>query len=381
MSLKISSFVIVSHIYTTGPAFRLEEYLQERVKNLIFIGHPFSYASDTASFLRVYRNGKLVKEKKFIKWNGPELSFYFKDIFLTLWWILRFSPKADYFIGVDNLNVFSGFILKLIGKIRRLIFYTIDYAPNRFENKVLNSIYHYLDRFAVRKSDRVWNLSPIMTKERERRGVNSAYINKQIVVPIGTDISKKILSFDKIDRNKIVFMGHLRARQGVELLINAMSEIIKRMPKAHLLIIGGGPLEGKFKKTVKRKMLAQHIEFTGFVKEYSNVEKFLSNAAVAVAPYVDDGKTYTRYTDPGKPKDYLASGIPVVITKVPRVAYEIEENECGIAINDDKEELIEAIITLLTDEKMLYKFRVNSIEMAKKYTWDKVFDKALRETL
>lgn len=381
MSLKNSSFVIVSHVYATGPAFRLEEYLQKRVKNLVFIGHPFSYTKDARSFLRVYKNGKLTKETKFVDWKGSELSFYFKDVFLTLWWVLKFSSKVDYFVGVDNLNAFSGFILRLIGKVRHLVFYTIDYVPNRFENKVLNFVYHYLDRFAVRKSDKVWNLSSIMVDEREKRGVSSRYENKQIVVPIGTDISKKLLPFDQIDKYKIVFMGTLREGQGVDLLINAMPQIIKRVPKAHLLIIGGGPLENEFKKIVKIKKLIKYVKFTGFIREFSDVESFLEDGAIAVAPYVDDNKTYTRYTDPGKPKDYLASGIPVVITKVPQVAYEIEKNKCGIAINDDKKELTDALIALLTNNKMLYEFRKNAIEMAKKYTWNKIFDKAFRETL
>jgi glycosyltransferase involved in cell wall biosynthesis len=381
MNLKDSSFIIVSHIYATGPAFRLEEYLRDKACRLVFIGHPFSFTKDNRSFARIYKNGKLTKEEKFVPWKGPELFFYFKDILLTLWWSLRFSARVDYFVGVDNLNVFSGIILKLLGKVRRIIFYTIDYVPNRFENKVLNYIYHFSDRLAVGKSDRVWNLSSIMVDEREKRGVSTISRKKQIVVPIGTDIPKKLLTFDKIDKYKMVFMGHLRGGQGVELLLDVMPDVVRKVAKAHLLIVGGGPLENMLKKLVETRRLTEHIKFTGFVKDYSDVEGFLSDAAIAVAPYADDGNTFTRYTDPGKPKDYLASGIPVVITKVPQIAYEIEKNRCGIAIKDNRQELTDAIVTLLTDEKMLYEFRENAIKMAKKYTWDKIFSKAFSETL
>jgi glycosyltransferase involved in cell wall biosynthesis len=381
MNLKTDSFTISTHVYATGPAFRLEEYLRDKVRRLIFIGHPFSFAKDNRSFIRIYKNGKLTREEKFISWKGPELFFYFKDILLTLWWSLRFSTRVDYFVGVDNLNFFSGFILKLIEKARHLIFYTIDYVPNRFENKVLNYIYHFSDRFAVGKSDRVWNLSSIMVDEREKRGVSTRYENKQIVVPVGTSIPEKILPFNEIDKHKIVFMGHLREGQGVELLLDAMPDVVKKVVGAHLLIIGGGFLKDKFEGIARSKKLTQYVKFSGFVKEYSDVELLLCDAAIAVAPYIDDDKAYTRYTDPGKPKDYLASGIPVVITKVPQVAYEVEKNRCGIAIEDNRQELTDALVTLLTDEKMLYEFRENAIKMAKKYTWDKIFDRALRETL
>lgn len=381
MKLKDFSFVLVTHIYTTGPPLRFAEYLQREVGNFILIGHPFSYARDKRSFLRIYIQGKLTYERKFVNWSGHELSFYFKDIFLTLWWVLKYAPRVDYFVGVDSLNFFAGYILKKLRKVKKIVFYTMDYVPNRFSNRLLNFLYHYLDTFAVIKSDKAWNLSALMVGEREKKGVSDRYRAKQIVVPVGTRIVKRLLPLEKIDRYKIVFLGHLREGQGVELLINAMPEVIKKAKQAHLVIIGGGPLEDRLKRIVQEKKINKYIKFTGFVKEYSEVEEILKDAAVAVAPYVDDDKTYTRYTDPTKPKDYIACGIPVIITKVPQVAYEIEKNKCGFAIGYNKQELVNATIKLLTDDQMLFEFRKNSIIMAKKYTWNKIFDKAINDTI
>lgn len=381
MKFNKLSFVLVAHIYTTGPPLRFAEYLQNEVGNFILIGHPFSYAKDRRSFLRIYTQGKLIYERKFVNWNGPELSFYFKDTFLTIWWVLKYVPTVDYFVGVDSLNFFAGYILKKLHKVKRTIFYTMDYVSNRFSNRILNFVYHYLDTFAVIKSDKAWNLSALMVGEREKKGVSSKYRAKQIVVPVGAKIVKKLLPLEKIDRYKIVFLGHLREGQGVELLINAMQDVVKKVKQAHLVIIGGGPLEEELKKIVEAKKLNKNIEFTGFIKEYSEVEEIMRDAAVAVAPYVDDDKTYTRYTDPTKPKDYMACGIPVVITKVPQVAYEIEKNKCGFAINYNKQELVDAVIKLLTNDKLLSEFRENSIIMAKKYTWNKIFDKAINDTI
>lgn len=380
--MQDKTFLIVTHVYATGPAFKLEEYLNKQsIKTLIFIGHPFPYAKDKRSFLRIYSYGQLIYEEKFINWLGPELLFYGKDLLLTIWWSLRYKGKIDYFIGVDNLNAFAGYILRRIGKVKWAIFYTIDYIPRRFEINILNSIYHFLDRHAVEKSDKVWNLSSVMVAEREKRGVSAKYRDKQITVPIGTDIISNKQSFKMIDKYKIVFMGHLRKGQGIDLLIKAMIDVVKRIPKAHLVIIGGGPLEDKYRKMVKLKKLEKHISFSGFINDFREVQKLLSDAAVAVAPYVDDSNTYTRYTDPGKPKDYLASGIPVVITKVPQVAFEIEKNKCGFAIDYDRTQLVEILVELLSNNNLREEMRKNALKMAKKYAWAKVFTNALRQTL
>ena len=379
--LKDLSFVIVTHVYASGPSFRLEEYLKDKVKTLIFIGHPFSFSKDTRSFLRIHSEGVLVEEKKFKSWKGSEISFYVKDLFLTIWWYLKYCKKTDYFIGVNNFNVFAGLVLGLFLSVGRVIFYTIDYVPNRFTNPFLNSLYHLLDRLAISKSYKVWNLSQRMVSERERSGISEKFKNKQIEVPIGTDIKRSPLSFDKIDKNKIVFLGHLRNGQGVEMLISAMEKVTKKVRNSHLLIIGGGPLENSLKFKIKNIGLGNKIKITGFIKDYDDVEKLLRDGAIAVAPYVDDDKTYTRYTDPGKPKDYLASGMPVIITKVPQVAYLIEKNRCGLAIDYNKNQLEDSLIDLLTNETKLKEFRKNAFIFAKKYTWERIFKEAISQTL
>lgn len=382
MNFKNKTFAVITHVYATGPAFKLEEYLlDKKVKEILFIGHPFNYTKDRKSFFRIHRNGKLIEERKFFQWNGPEISFYIKDVLLTFFWLATYKNKIDYYIAADNLNAFSGFLLRMVGKVDKVIFYTIDYVPNRSGNKLLNSLYHFLDRFAVRNSHRVWNLSSRMVFEREKRGVSSEYREKQITVPIGADVSPRSNILNSADYYKIVYMGHLLKKQGVEKLIDSMQDIRKSINQAHLLIIGGGPLEESLRIKVKKLKLEKNVAFTGFLKSFSEVQKNLKDAVVGVAPYVNDESTYTRYTDPGKPKDYLANGLAVVITKVPEVAFEIERRKCGVAINDNKKELTRAVVKLLGNKRLLQQYRKNAITMAKLYTWKKVFDSAFSETL
>jgi glycosyltransferase involved in cell wall biosynthesis len=379
ISLGDSTVAIVSHFYTTGPPLRLEEYLKNKAKELLVIGHPFHFTNDKRSFLRLYKKGKLVKES-FFPWRGPEFSYPIKDSLLTLWWVTSYGKSIDYFIGCDNLNAFAGYLLQKKGNVKHYIFYTIDYIPKRFKNYILNFLYHFLDRHAVKNSLAVWNLSKLMVEEREKRGINIKYRKKQLEVPIGTTISSQVVPFSKIDRYKIVHLGHLLEKQGVEMLIESMKTVIKEIHKAHLLIIGSGPLEKKLRENVTKFGLSKHIAFTGYVEKFSDVKEYLKNAAIGVASYVDDNDSYTRFTDPGKPKDYISNGIAVIITKVPQVAYEIEKNKCGIAIEYSKKDLSQSLITLLSNKNLLMTYRKNAFKMAKQYKWDLIFDRAFKNT-
>jgi glycosyltransferase involved in cell wall biosynthesis len=230
-----------------------------------------------------------------------------------------------------------------------------------------------MDFFAVASADQVWNLSPIMVSEREKRGLSARYKEKQITVPMGTDLSGTHPAAEPDDRWTIAFMGHLRPGQGAEFLIDAIPDILQQLPDVRLMIIGTGPLEADLKSRVISSGISQHVTFTGFVPDHQSLLKLLRNCTIGVAPYVDHADTFARYGDPGKPKAYLSAGLPVIITRVTPVAHEIDQEQCGIAIEYSRKALVDAVIALLDDESKLKAYRENAIRFARKYEWDKVF--------
>lgn len=373
--------VIVTHEYATGPSHALEIYLKHKVEKLLFIAHPFVFAKDRRSHYRLYQDfGKLMKQKKFIEFVSNEFLSIIKDIILSFFWILK-EGKFDVFVGVDATNTLVGILLKKIGFIKKVIFYTIDYVPKRFENRILNNTYHLFDKFAVAHSDFVWNLSSIMVDEREKRGVAAMYREKQIVVPVGTESGIKQIPFKKIKRFHVVHMGHLIKKQGVQLLIEAIPEIVKQIPQFHAEIIGGGEYEIELKKLADKLSVSSYLTFYGFIKDLGEVERLLSYCALSIAPYVDSEDNYVRYTDPGKVKAYLTTGLPIIITRVPAIALEIERRKCGVVINYDKRQLASAVVKLLSNKTILMNYRKNAYNMGKEYRWNKVFDKAFKQTL
>ena len=378
--LRNLKVVIVTHVFATGPAQELEEYLKERVKFLIFIGHPFSFAMDTRSFYRIYNNGRLIKEKRAFNWNLPELFMYFKDVFCTLFWMMGFSKKFDLYVGADPLNALTGIILKKLGKAKKIIFYTVDYVPRRFDNKFLNWIYHKIDSFCAEESDFVWDLSERMIEARKEKGVRK--IENQMVVPIGVHFERiKRLEIHQINRKSLVYMGHLRKRQGLELIIDSLPEIVKKIPEAKLIIIGTGELERCLKKKVEELKLENYVEFRGYIEDHKEVENILTTCAVGLALYEPKPDNFTWYADPSKPKQYMACGLPVIITWVPWIAEEVKKKKMGLVIDYERNKFVDAVVKLLEDEDFYKKCRENAIEFVSEMGWDRVFEKALMRCL
>lgn len=179
----------------------------------------------------------------------------------------------------------------------------------------------------------------------------------------------------------IVYMGHLRENQGVDFLIKAFPEVLKANSKARLLIVGTGHLESQLKKLALELGVDQYIEFTGMIESHSELEQLLATCAIGVAPYAPNPDSLTLFTDPGKPKVYMAMGLPVVITRVPQIAYDIERGKAGIAINYNQKELVDAITLLLSDDYLYKEYRENAIRFASQYSWERIFEDALGKVL
>jgi glycosyltransferase involved in cell wall biosynthesis len=384
-SLKDQHIAVVIHTYNTptgGLAQELVEYLNERAARVFFIYHPFPSARmPLNSVMRVFDGGKLVDEVKTPAPRGPSVLFYLLDIFFTLYFLLRARERVDLFIGLDNLNAFTGLLLKKLGRVKSVVFYVIDYVPQRFESRWLNDVYHWIDKLCCQKADAIWNVSPAMMQARRARWSSVDGFAPDMTVPLGCPFDRiERLSIKDVNRHHVVFMGSLTYEQGIGLLLEAWSAIRARVADANLVIIGGGELEAALRAQTKQLRIESSVRFLGFIPDDVEMEQILSRCAVGVAPYREDKASFKYYADPGKVKLYMAAGLPVVITRVPPIAREIEQANAGITIRYDCAELAQAVVALLSQDDLYVRQRENAIKFAERYSWQLIFDDAFAQT-
>lgn len=383
MAFENLDTIIVTHEAATGPAQELRDFLKPKVKNLFFIAHPLLFLpkmKERSSYYEKYKNGKLIKRRQSFHWQLPEVLSYVKDCFYTVFWILASRDKHDLFVGSGNINALMGIILKKLGKVEKTVFYCIDYIPQRFNNRIINNIYHLIDKICAEGCDVTWNLSPRMIEGREKRWRKN--FPKQVVAPHGVHFSRiKRLPFDKIDKKEIVFMGSILQKQGIQLVIKALPEIIKKIKDVHFTIIGTGPYEKNLKDLVKKMKLIKAVTFTGYIESHRELENIISKGALGIALYNPKIDQFTYYSDPGKVKVYLGAGLPIIITDVPYIAGEIKKRKCGIIVDYKEENITKAIAELLKDENKLKTYRRNAIKYAEEFDWNKIFNNTLKRSI
>ncbi|MFA6383014.1 MAG: glycosyltransferase [Parcubacteria group bacterium] len=374
----MKSIVVVSHKFLTQPDDDLVLFLNEnKYENVLHIRHSFSDAPDRKSFVIWYKNGDAYKEYKTKDYkNWPEVFIYAKEFLFTIKLIMAGKIIWDKYIGMDGLCVIFGNFLRFFGKVKKTIYWATDFVPEkRFGSGIKNKIYHWINICGYKKSDEMWDLSPRMAEAREKfLDIKKSNYKFHRVVPYGvwTERIKKY-SFAECEKNTLVFMGHLLEKQGAQLIIKIIPEIIRAIPNFKFKIIGGGKYRDDLTNLAKELDVLPYCDFRGKIEDIKILENEIAKSCVAIAPYIKNLDTWTYYADPGKIKTYLACGVPVLLTEIPWNAKEIEQNKCGMIISEDSEDIKNKILALM-EEKTNQEFRDNAIQYAKNFDYRNIFN-------
>ncbi|PJE70160.1 hypothetical protein COU97_01190 [Candidatus Shapirobacteria bacterium CG10_big_fil_rev_8_21_14_0_10_48_15] len=268
----------------------------------------------------------------------------------------------------------AGIVLKRLIKIKKVVFYTVDYSPVRFKQGALDWLYRQIDRLALQGADFVWSNNRRVAALRRRQGLPA---RKSLLVPNG--VTLKSIPQVKRQKNpaivKLVFQGHLTKVKGAWEVIEALARVNQRHHCWQLTIIGSGPFESDLRRLAARKHLTQKINFLGHLPNQTVLEKMVKYD-VGIALY-NEAESYTRYCDPVKVKEYLAGGLAVLMTDVPYVAQLIRRQNLGLVIKPgDAAALRQAFAKLLTCPKNLAVWQRNARETAPAFDWTVIFDQA-----
>jgi glycosyltransferase involved in cell wall biosynthesis len=351
---------IVSNGFADGPAQALRDYLVSRESTVVTIFHPLTPEQGTHHRVATYADGGQVEERIVRLPLGPPASFVL-DPFVPL-----LPPNVDAWFGFNPLACARGLVARATGRARRVFLWSVDFVPDRFGRGTLPTrIYDRLDALCCRRADARIELSDAARNARNRRHNVEPDSPTAHVVPMGAWIDRvPTTPPDGFRQRRVVFLGHLVARQGVGTFLDALS-ILRDVPGD---VIGTGPLEAALREHANTADL--DVTFHGYVADHREVEQLLSRSAVAVAPYQQTDETFTRYADPGKLKAYLAAGLPIVLTDVPPNARELAAEAGAEVVADDAAAIADGISKTLASPEQWRARRKSSLTYARRFDWN-----------
>lgn len=381
--MKNKALALTTHASSLfGPPVALLNHLNKNEKGyLVFLSFPLTKKDeeDLGRFYRIYKDGEIIEEKK-IKFSLKpfKLNFFFDGILQIFYlWRLKRRYKLDYsnIFACNNLLTFFVNKFRFLLKPEKLIFYSVDYSDERFDNRILNNIYLFVDKNAARKADFVWSNTNRTRKIRASQGTND---KANMLVPNGANKSVEFnnlnLSPEKIN---LVYHGYISIGKGLQHILKALSEL--KNESFTFDIYGYGPYEVKLKQMVKDFDLEKKVKFKGIV-DYSKLVKLIPNYDLDIALIYGE-EDYIRYCDPMKVKDAIVGKVPVLVSSVPEVSEMIAQKELGLVIEnpEDSNEIKIILEKIFKDKQLLDKFKHNVLNVSKEFTWNYIFKKALNE--
>jgi glycosyltransferase involved in cell wall biosynthesis len=221
--------------------------------------------------------------------------------------------KTDLLIAYDLNLVFllAVPLLKVVNPLLKVCFivpdlptFTGDGSRNKIKGRVTNLIF--------RKIEKKIDYFSLITSSM----ASKLLINKQkcIVIEGVYDPSLETVNNVSADvENKVItYSGAIDKRNGVANLLNAFCEMRSKNKELH--IYGGGELGSYVKDFAKSR---SDIFYFGQVSAKEVLESY-KNTSLLVNPRLPVDE-FTMYSFPSKTMEYLASGVPVVMYRLPGV--------------------------------------------------------------
>jgi glycosyltransferase involved in cell wall biosynthesis len=149
----------------------------------------------------------------------------------------------------------------------------------------------------------------------------------------------------------IVSIGRLIAKKGLSNLIRACAMLVERGISFRCEIFGEGPLESQLLDQITELGLQDHIRLAG-AKPQHEIRKRLADASVFVLPSVPEAAGGMDNL-PTVIMEAMATGLPVVSTRIGGIPEMIVENETGFLVQPEDATALAGAIETLTNDRLL----------------------------
>lgn len=354
-----------------GTGREIQAFLEKRNKDYIIIQHPIY--GGLPSKIQFFQKGRKTARTVGLSWLPLPLRIlqeYIIDIFVAL----SAKDTIEVFIGVNPLNGVVGNIMKSLGIVKKSFFYTADYAYQRFDNQLLNWVYHFFDRTAVYGADEVWNVSSRIVKEREKQRIDK---KKIFLVPNSPSYDVFMGKQNSgVNRYDLIIVSHITRAINFPLLLRVIKRLSEKYKKINLSIIGTGPYKEEIKRLANKLSIEDRVFFLG-LRDHKNVIEILQNSGIGIALYTNDFP-WTQFGDSMKVREYLACGLPVIMTGVPSTADEVRNSNAGFIIEPTEKEFIDALEKVFSNEVVYQSMRENALALGSRYDITKILYERLQ---
>jgi glycosyltransferase involved in cell wall biosynthesis len=171
----------------------------------------------------------------------------------------------------------------------------------------------------------------------------------------------------------VLFLGGLKPRKNLPLLLDVWTEVVRAVPPARLLVAGGGRLLPELRRRAAAAGLGDRVVFTGYVPEAEKADHF-NLADLFVFPSALEGFGLAV-------GEAMSSGLPVVASDRGSIPELLVDGQGGVLCDPTRPfEFTEALVRLLRDPGARAKQgAANAERVDREFRWERCVAATRRE--
>ncbi len=308
---------------------------------------------------------------------GPSLHKIFFDVLILLKGIqLVRQTRYEVIHGIEETGMIAVILSRLINSKSIFEKHSDPFSYKKgFLKNCLLRVYSFVEHATVKRVDAVIGTGQGLVRQVEEMGTKTPAfhifdIPSSLVEPSPENVSRVREELKKHEDEVLVtFVGSFAVYQGVDLLLQAIPEVVQGCPSARFIIIGGTEKEIKERKE-QLQMSGSHekVTFLGKIAP-DKLPDYLAASDILLSPRISGVNT------PLKLLDYLKVGRSILATDVEANRLILDE-ETAVLATPNPSAMATAIISLVSDadrrEKMglqgrrLYETKYNFHEYTKR---------------
>lgn len=286
---------------------------------------------------------------------GPSWPKLVLDVVLLAWTVALLTRNRYDVVHAHEEAVFFCRYLKPIFRFK-LIYDMHSSLPQQLRNfrftssRSLFSLFEKLEDSSLRAADAVITICPDLADYAVQRIPDAKrhfLIENSIFEPVrlrarpgGSAPRGQTVPELPADRRIVLYAGTFEPYQGLDLLIPAFARVRESQPDALLVLAGGQPAQVEhYRRLAAEVGVGDACVFTGMLEQEA-VRRLMDRAAVLTSPRSQGVNT------PLKIYEQLASGIPLVATRVPAHTQVLDEKVCFL-VDPDPVSLADGILAAL----------------------------------
>ena len=295
---------------------------------------------------------RYIKNYEFLKIPSFIYS-YFKskktnDRYIYYKHVLKSIPecKEKYDVAIayaGPTEIIDAYISRKVKAEKKIAWVHFDISKHKINKKLYNNLYERFDKIFAVSNECKKKLDEIIPAVRNKSEVLFNIVSEDLI----NEMSESYVDFDDNYKGvKIITVGRLSKEKGQDLAIKALAKLKKDRYDVKWYCIGEGNSRQEFEQLIKEYNLENDFLLLGAT---SNPYPYIKNADIYVQTSRHEGYCLTL-------AEAKALNKPIVTTNFIGAYEQIKDNENGIIVDCNENDLADAIKKLIDEKEICSRF-------------------------